>query len=125
MNRPIYSYTRQQAIDDGLLVDISETEEAKEAGFIVPITLTVGVYQLCQVPEGLEGIQDLKGRLWDTVYIAALAHKRWKADPQGNDGRILSFQIIYQMTKTRRKLLTLWLVFNETEGFTIMRPDEY
>ena len=29
----IHTYTREQAIEDGQLVDVSETPEAKEAGF--------------------------------------------------------------------------------------------
>ena len=32
----IHSYTRQQAIEDGVLVDVSSTPEAKEAGFKAP-----------------------------------------------------------------------------------------
>ncbi len=36
---------------DGQLVDVSETPEAKEAGFRVPVCLTVGVHALVQVPE--------------------------------------------------------------------------
>src|SRR6185437_8267129 len=38
----IYSYTRAQAIADGVLVDVSET--AKEAGFKYPVALTRMVF---------------------------------------------------------------------------------
>ena len=49
----ISTYTREQAIEDGMLIDISDTAEAKEAGFKVPIALTVGVQALCQVPDSI------------------------------------------------------------------------
>jgi hypothetical protein len=47
----IHMYTREQAIADGQLVDVSETPEAKEAGFRIPVCLTAGVHALVQVPE--------------------------------------------------------------------------
>jgi len=34
----IYSYTRAQAIEDGMFVDVTET--AKEAGFKYPVAIT-------------------------------------------------------------------------------------
>ncbi len=38
----IYSYTRAQAIDDGVLIDA--TEMAKEAGFNWPVALTAAAW---------------------------------------------------------------------------------
>lgn len=122
----ICSYTRQQAIEDGLLVDVSNTEEAKEAGFKIPIALTVGVHSLVAVPKGLEGIQDFKGRLWDTLHMAVTAFRAWKKYHEDNDdGRLLPFKVIYLKTSKTHKVYTLWLVFNKHEGFTIMKPEEY
>ena len=66
----IHMYTREQAIADGQLVDVSETPEAKEAGFRIPVCLTAGVHALVQVPELLSGWQDYTGRLWDTLFLA-------------------------------------------------------
>ncbi len=51
----IHMYTREQAIEDGQLIDVSETPEAKEAGFRIPVCLTAGVHALVQVPELLSG----------------------------------------------------------------------
>jgi hypothetical protein len=59
-----------------LLVDVSETPEAKEAGFRIPVCITVGVHALVQVPELLSGWQDYSGRLWDTLFLATAAFKR-------------------------------------------------
>lgn len=56
----IVAFTRRQAIEDGVLLDVSET--AREAGFAVPVAVTAGVWSLCvSDPEGVSG-QDDAGR---------------------------------------------------------------
>src|SRR5688572_6853858 len=64
----ISAYTRAQAIEDGFLVDI--TEFAREAGFKAPVAVTSGVFSILEPSEELqrEG-QDLKGRMWDMLWI--------------------------------------------------------
>ena len=63
------AYTRAQAIEDGILVDVSET--AREAGFKIPVAVTRTVWdRLVAVPEGYQGFQDERGRLWDVVWMA-------------------------------------------------------
>ena len=63
----ISAYTREQAIADGVLVDVSET--AKEAGFHYPVALTYAVWLgYVRVPEGVVG-QDEAGRLWDILWM--------------------------------------------------------
>ena len=58
------TYTRAQAIEDGILVDVSET--AREAGFKIPVAVTRAVWDsLVALPEGYQGFQDERGRLWD------------------------------------------------------------
>jgi hypothetical protein len=121
----IYNYTKQQAIEDGVLVDITNTPEAQEAGFRIPVALTAGVHSLCQVPEGLECSQSNSGRLWDTLYMATVAYRAWKRNPGGNDGRIIPFKVMFLERNLKHKTYDLWLVFNEYEGFTIMTPSEY
>jgi hypothetical protein len=76
----IFAYTRKQAIEDGVLIDVSDT--AKEAGFRIPVALTHAVWAAyVAVPEGVEG-QDEKGRLWDVLWMCRHAialgtsHKR-------------------------------------------------
>jgi hypothetical protein len=115
----VYRYTRQQAIEDGVLVDVSCTREAKEAGFKAPLCLTRGVYSQVEVPEGLEGIQDMKGRLWDTLILAALAFH------MAEDKSLVQFHVSYLTASKRHEVKRLWLVFNEAEGFTILLPEEY
>jgi hypothetical protein len=63
----IFSYTRKQALADGVQVDVSET--AQEAGIKFPVFVTRTVYDAyVAVPPGVTG-QDEAGRLWDVVYM--------------------------------------------------------
>ena len=67
----IHSYTRAQAIDDGVLVDVTET--AREAGFRIPVALTRAVWErYVEVPPRVE-CQDVPGRLWDVVWMTRRA----------------------------------------------------
>ena len=63
----IYSYTRAQAVADGVQVEVTKT--AQEAGIKFPVFLTRTVFDtLRAVPEGVTG-QDEAGRLWDVVWM--------------------------------------------------------
>ena len=65
----ISTYSRAQAIEDGILVDVSDT--AREAGFTIPVAVTRTVWnRLIALPEGYRGFQDERGRLWDVVWMA-------------------------------------------------------
>ena len=62
----ISEYSRAQAIEDGVLVDVSET--AREAGIRFPLALTRAVWESCvEVPRNRKGqpvpCQDEPGRL--------------------------------------------------------------
>ena len=84
MNYPtniIDQYTREDAINDGVLIDVSET--AREAGFKLPVAMTVaahGKYVTCDEIEREQLHQDPEGRLWDILKMLAYAAKR----SQGN-----------------------------------------
>ena len=68
----IYTYTRAQAIADGVLIDVSDT--AREAGFCWPVTLTQGAWEDCVVWTEADNqhqtYQDESGRLWDVLWMA-------------------------------------------------------
>jgi len=71
----IYTYTRAQAIEDGMLVDVTET--AQEAGFRWPVAVTIGVWQMIEnIPPRYKGWADIEGRLWDVLWMAQLAARR-------------------------------------------------
>jgi hypothetical protein len=123
----IHSYTRAQAIEDGALVDVSET--AREAGFRWPVALTAGVWALIEdIPPRFQGFQDIQGRLWDVLWMARSAARR-------NDGREMLYELI--LHHGRKTYATFKLVsspFGQSlrtkpgdQGepvITIMLPDE-
>ncbi len=83
---PIYSYSRAQALKDGVLVNAGEL--AKEAGFTFPIALTAAVHAAyVKVPDEVYG-QDESGRLWDILSMLRFAIKKQTAN-----GPICRFQL--------------------------------
>ena len=130
----IYSYTREQALEDGTLVDVSD--QAKDVGMTVPTVVTPGVMAEVAVPKGLEGMQDERGRLHDVLWMASrkFIAKRRALQGQGmsreqmeHELGLTPFEVIFQNGRGPRKRHTekLWLSFNTYEGFTIMKPSEY
>lgn len=70
----ISTYTRADAITDGVLVDVSET--AKELGFRFPVALTSGAWhEAVALNEHDEG-QDEPGRLWDVLWMLRVAIRK-------------------------------------------------
>jgi len=78
----IHSYSRKQAIEDGVLVDA--TSVAQEAGFRIPVALTSTVWADCvawnenDAARGALG-QSERGRLWDVAWMAAHAARLHRA----------------------------------------------
>lgn len=71
----IYSYTRAQALTDGVLVDVSQT--ASEAGFRFPTAISADLHARLTPHEREKSMgQSYVGRLWDVVFLAALAGQR-------------------------------------------------
>jgi hypothetical protein len=84
----IHSYTRADAIADGVLIDV--TNEAREAGFKVPVALTTEVWNDCVTwtteDSKRQVLQDEAGRLWDVLWMAFVAARR-------ANGERISFQL--------------------------------
>ena len=118
----IHSYSRQQAIEDGVLVDVTET--AREAGFRDPVALTATVFgAYVEVPHGVTG-QDADGRLWDLLWMLRHAIRR---DSEG--GPVLLFRVLVRNSETTPpRLVTLKSVCGPGDDgelvITIMLPDE-
>ena len=82
----IYSYSRAQAIEDGVLVDLNDPSFTfrpglnicAEAGIKYPIAMTVAAYSATVSEPGtpLPPGQDISGRLWDVLTMFPLAAKR-------------------------------------------------
>ncbi|MEX2389232.1 MAG: DUF6573 family protein [Phycisphaeraceae bacterium] len=78
----IYSYTRAQAIEDGVLVDL--TEWARETGFVVPVACTSSVWHEYIVPpEDTKAMgQSERGRAHDVLFL--LFHAIRHTNREGN-----------------------------------------
>ena len=119
----IYTYTRAQTLEDGVLVDVSVT--AKDAGIKLPVALTSTVWgQYVEVPEGVN-CQDEKGRQWDILWMFRCAAARFNGDT-------LLFKL-YVRNHNRerldsRDLVTLKAICGPGDTpepvITIMLPDE-
>jgi hypothetical protein len=117
----IHSYSRADAIADGVLIDVTET--AKEAGFRHPVALTSTVWGTCiEVPEGVAG-QDKKGRLWDVLTMMAHASRSLK-----DRGSVLLFDVLVLNDMTTPKPVRLKAVCgpndDATPCVTVMFPEE-
>jgi hypothetical protein len=66
----IYSYTRAHAIEDGVLVDV--TDMAKEAGFTCNTVVTQKLWaDINSIPEKFSH-ESVDGRLWDVLWMARM-----------------------------------------------------
>jgi hypothetical protein len=72
----IYAYTRAQALEDGVLVDVSKI--GKEAGFKVPVAVTQAVWGLIEDIPPRAHWESIDGRLWDVVKMGWFAAQRCK-----------------------------------------------
>ncbi len=74
----IHSYTRAQALDDGILVDV--TEMAREAGFRFPVAMSINAWsdcvEWCEEDSKRQVYQDQSGRLWDVLWMASCAARQ-------------------------------------------------
>jgi hypothetical protein len=70
----IHSYSRADALRDGVLIDATTT--TTDAGFRYPVALTRAAWERCvAVPPGV-ACQDEAGRLFDVVWLLACAIRR-------------------------------------------------
>lgn len=61
-------YSRERAIADGILVDVSST--SKEAGFTVPVAVTAAVWAILDPSRDDAALgQSAVGRLWDVLMV--------------------------------------------------------
>ena len=124
----ISTYTRAQAIEHGVLVDVGPT--AQEAGFKWPVALTVGAWADCvawtEDDSRQQVYQDESGRLWDVLYMACYAIRSSK-----DSGDQLLFQL-YRVPRdgcsTEAALITLKLIVGPGDSgepvITILLPNE-
>jgi hypothetical protein len=128
----IHSYTRAQAIEDGVLVDVSET--AREAGFKWPVAVTRVVWDGYITPDDRSRKfgQSERGRLWDVLWMlyCAIKNQRYRDNFQSSisDKRCLHYSLYFIMKEKQRRLVTLKSVSGPGDNgepvITIMLPEE-
>ena len=124
----IATYTRAQAIEDGVLVDAGPM--ANEAGFKWPVALTFAAWADCvawtEDDSKQQVHQDQSGRLWDVLYMASHAIRT-----SNKSGDRLLFQL-YRVPRdghsTDAVLVTLKLIVGPSDAgepvITILLPEE-
>ncbi len=123
----IFSYSRAEALEDGVLVDV--TAEASETGFRIPVALTAEAWADCVAWDPTDSdrqtYQDERGRLHDVLWMAQLAAR------QARRGRETLFSL-YRVPRGGRgikpRLMTLKLTIGPGDVgepvVTIMLPSE-
>ncbi len=96
----IDTYTREQAIEDGVLIDV--TTMAKEAGLRYPVAITRHIWDTYVVPDERSRAygQSEEGRLWDVLWM--LRNSVRKAE---ND--IVLFKVYFVMKERQQRLVAL------------------
>jgi hypothetical protein len=74
------TYSRAQAIADGVLVDV--TEMAKDAGFKYPVAFTRAVWDCYVESPPWVDEQDEAGRTWDILVMVRHAFWHWEDDSE-------------------------------------------
>ena len=128
----VHTYSRAQAIADGVLVDVSDT--AREAGFTVPTALTAAVQDQCvrwtedDARRKPQFHQDEKGRLWDVVWMAACKARALARARQQASTATFQLLVVPRPGHGARQLRTLRLTIGPGDAgeavATIMLPDE-
>ena len=110
----IDSYSRKQALKDGLLIDISEM--AQEAGILYPVAITSNLWAH-HIANG-----DIYGRLWDILWIF-----RIKAIHQDSD--LITLNVSFTTEDGDDKLVKLMATCSPGDSMepviTIMLPEDY
>jgi len=124
----IASYSRAQAIDDGVLIDV--TSVAREAGFKWPVALTHAAWCDCvawtERDNHFRIYQDESGRLWDVLFMASYA-VRTAAIP-GDRLRFSLYRVPKDGRSTQAQEVSLKLMVGPGDAgepvVTIMLPNE-
>ena len=116
-------YTRVQAIEDGVLVDVSET--AREAGITFPVAMTRTVFDdyVTPDPRSESWGQSIAGRLWDVLMMLRFAIQR-----TGGATDQIDFTVIMIMKERQRRNIRLKALCGPGDDMepiiTIMMPNE-
>jgi hypothetical protein len=118
---PISVYTRAQAIEDGMLVDMTEWASAEKGfhgGFTCPVAMTSKLWAAVS-PKRLPRFQDARGRAHDVLFMASLAVRSLMRKGESSG----AFRVLLHVGRTRNQVLR---VVVDGDGVTIgFREDEW
>ena len=135
----ISTYSRAQAIEDGVLVSLNDPSFTfrpglnicAEAGIKFPVAMTIAAFAktVSELDTPLPPCQDISGRLWDVLTMLRLAAKRG-----GEEIRFLVTVVNWvraggeRINRTRRETVILKALCGPGDNgepvITIMLPDE-
>ncbi len=111
----IYSYTAEDAMNDGDLHDVSKM--GHEAGFpgALKVRVTNSVHCLCEPPKSNK-IESYEGRMWDVVSMALNSVKT------ASDESMTTF-----IVRIGKRNVKMWACLDTTSepGVHIMLPEDY
>ena len=92
----ISTYSRAEAIEDGVLIDVSET--AKEAGIRYPVAVTAQLWNdyVTPDPRPKGWGQSIAGRLWDLMVC-------FRAQAGRTKGARFNFQVMFILKERQRR----------------------
>ena len=118
----ISTYTRAQAIEDGVLIDV--TEEARKAGLKFPVAVTTAVWDEIIEPPPIakDRHETATGRLHDVLNMMMLAIR------MSRGGDTVRFCMIATNDRGQRSTRRLWAKCGPGDGaepvITVMVPEE-
>ncbi len=131
----IFSYSRAQAIEDGVLVDL--TEWARETGFKIPVACTSAVWNgYIAPPEGTrECGQSERGRAHDVLWMLYLTIRSQKPNTVSRNGNgrrpiedRLYFEVAFLQAPRKHETVRFKSICGPGDHgepvVTIMLPDE-
>jgi hypothetical protein len=112
----IFSYTRQDALDDGILIDVSYL--AIELGIKIPCAITCDLYHSYLETE-ITG-QDEVGRTWDMLNV-------FRYYARGVEEDTILFPVLFQMMHEVEQVIVKAVIGPGDDGeavLTFMMPEE-
>ena len=118
----ISTYSRQDAIEDGVLVDVSQSNAYRDAGFAYPVALTTAVFEIVNGISPRHAHETFDARLYDVLFLARIAARR---HPNADT---VHFQVLMTPRHGPRRTFTFKMICGPGDDgepvLTILLPDE-
>ena len=127
---PIYTYTGEQAIEDGELIDVTRNSAVRNNGFKIPVRITKGLHHVLETIPKNNTYESYDGRLFDVMAMTRYAIKCMK---DNGSFAVVELLLNSDLVKPIRKedginIIRLFAAMDGTNGYPalhIMLPEEY